>query len=119
MLAYAGMLATLAGLLAVGLHWLQKPYVIPNKGVAAYRPAIEMTPPLTISTDTAIAMERSARLAAGMPAEREANAEPKTERTAQSNTRQPPTVASRPVTDQRRPQGFWAQNPFQSLGRWF
>ena len=122
MLSYAAILASLLGLLALGLYWLQKPHVITNPGLAAYRPATAVAGPLAMSPETAMAMERSAQRAAGMlPVEREAKPlEQRPERTAQSNIRTVP-VASRPATDARRPQGpfGFAQNPFQSFGRWF
>src|ERR1700747_1012604 len=87
MVGYVGMLATIVGLLAVGLYWLQKPYIIPNPGVAAYNPGTKLAGPLATSPDTAMAMERSAKLAAGIAgAEREATPpEQKPGRTAQSN----------------------------------
>jgi hypothetical protein len=122
MLSYAAILASLLGLLALGLYWLQKPHVIPNPGLAAYRPATATANPLAMSPETAMAMERSAQRAAGViPAERDAKPpEQKPERTAQSNIRTVPLVASRPAIDPRRSQGPWgfAQNRFQ-FGRWF
>jgi hypothetical protein len=122
MFAYAAILASLLGLLALGLYWLQKPHVIPNPGLAAYRPTTGAAGPVAVSPETAMAMERSAQRAAGViPVERDAKPpEQRAERTAQSNIRTVP-VASRPATDARRPQGpfGFAQNPFQSFGRWF
>jgi hypothetical protein len=122
MLAYAAILASVLGLFALGLCWLQKPHVIANPGLAAYRPATGAAGPLAMSPETAMAMERSAQRAAGLiPVQREVKPpEQKPERTAQSNMRQLPPVASRPAVDARRPQGPWgfAQNPFQ-FGRWF
>jgi hypothetical protein len=123
MLGYAAILATVLGLFALGLYWLQKPHVIPNPGLAAYRPATAAPGPLAMSPETAMAMERSAQRAAGvLPVEREAKTpEQKAERTAQTTIRAVPPMASRPATDARRPQGLFgfAQNPFQSFGRWF
>jgi hypothetical protein len=123
MLGYVVILATVLGAFALGLYWLQKPYPIPNPGLAAYRPATQTAGALALSSDTEMAMERSARVAAGLaPIGREPNGpEQNPERTAQSNIRRPAPVASRPVIDQRRPQGPWgfAQNPFQTFGRWF
>ena len=123
MLGYAAILASVFGLLALGLYWLQKPQVIPNPGLAAYRPATAAPGPLAMSPETAMAMERSAQRAAGvLPVEREAKPpEQKAERTAQTTIRAVPPMASRPTTDPRRPQGpfGFAQNPFQSFGRWF
>ena len=123
MLSYAAILASLLGLLALGLYWLQKPHVITNPGLAAYRPATAVAGPLAMSPETAMAMERSAQRAAGViPVERDAKPpEQRAERTAQSNIRTVPPGASRPATDARRPQGpfGFAQNPFQSFGRWF
>lgn len=122
MLGYAAILATVLGLFGLGLYWLQKPQIIPNPGLAAYRPAAATANPLAMSPETAMAMERSARRAAGViPVERDAKPpEQRAERTAQSNIRTVPPGASRPATDPRRPQGPWgfAQNPFQ-FGRWF
>ena len=122
MLGYAAILATVLGLFGLGLYWLQKPQIIPNPGLAAYRPAAATANPLAVSPETAMAMERSARRAAGViPVERDAKPpEQRAERTAQSNIRTVPPGASRPATDPRRPQGPWgfAQNPFQ-FGRWF
>jgi len=123
MLSYAAIMASVLGLLALGLYWLQKPQVIPNPGLAAYRPATAAPGPLAMSPETAMAMERSAQRAAGvLPVEREAKPpEQKAERTAQTTIRAVSPMASRPTTDPRRPQGpfGFAQNPFQSFGRWF
>jgi hypothetical protein len=122
MLGYAAILASVLGLLALGLYWLQKPQVIPNPGLAAYRPAAT-SGSVAMSPETAMAMERSAQRAAGVvPVEREAKLpEQKPERTAQTTIRAVPPGASRPAIDPRRPQGpfGFAQNPFQSFGRWF
>jgi hypothetical protein len=55
-LGYAAMLATVLGLFAFGLYWLQKPHVIPNPGLAAYRPVAGMAGSAALSPDTAMAM---------------------------------------------------------------
>src|SRR5262249_12644774 len=52
---------------ALGLFWLVQPHASPNPGLAAYKPPPGISVPLTTSAETAMAMamERSARHAAG------------------------------------------------------
>ena len=123
MLGYAAILASVLGLLAVGLYWLQKPHIIPNPGLAAYRPATAAPGSLAMSPETTMAMERSAQRAAGVTSVQAEGKPPeqRPERTAQTTIRAVPPMALRPAIDPRRPQGpfGFAQNPFQSFGRWF
>ena len=64
-LAYVSALAAVFAVFALGLFWLVQPHASPNPGLAAYKPPLGISVPLTTSAETAMAMERSARHAAG------------------------------------------------------
>ena len=64
-LAYVSALAAVFAVFALGLFWLVQPRASPNPGLAAYKPPPGISVPLTTSAETAMAMERSARHAAG------------------------------------------------------
>jgi hypothetical protein len=64
-LAYVSALAAVFAGFALGLFWLVQPHASPNPGLAAYKPPPGISVPLTTSAETAMAMERSARHAAG------------------------------------------------------
>ena len=64
-LAYVSALAAVFAVFAFGLFWLVQPHASPNPGLAAYKPPLGISVPLTTSAETAMAMERSARHAAG------------------------------------------------------
>ena len=118
MLAYVAVLASVFGLFALGLHWLQQPSVIPNPGLAAYKPPPGMAVPLATSSETLMSMEQSAELAArDARGERQEGKAPeqKQKRTAQTHSRKPPRVAER---RSRWPWGY-AENPYSGFGRWF
>ena len=125
MLAYVAALAAVFALIAFGLYRLVQPSVLPNPGLAAYKAPASIPVPLTTSAATAMAMEHSARVAAGdAKAETKTAADEKPTRAtrgyaARSYARRVPRVAARPNFDNRRPPFSWgyAQNP--GFGRWF
>jgi hypothetical protein len=142
MLAYVAALAAVFALFAFGLYRLVQPSVLPNPGLAAYKAPASIPVPLATSADTAMAMEHSARVAAGdakAAHETKTAGEEKPTRAARSYAarsyaarsyaarsyaarsyaRRVPRVAARPSFDNRRPPFSWgyAQNP--GFGRWF
>jgi hypothetical protein len=128
MLAYVAALTAVFALIAFGLYRLVQPSVLPNPGLAAYKAPAGIPAPLATSAATAMAMEHSARVAAGdakaAPQNKAASGEEKATRAARSYAarsyaRRVPRVAARPGFDNRRPPFSWgyAQNP--GFGRWF
>jgi hypothetical protein len=127
MLAYVAALAAVFALIAFGLYRLVQPSVVPNPGLAAYKAPPSIWVPLATSGATAMAMEHSARVAAGdakAASENKTASEEKTTRDARSYAarnypRRVPRLAARPHFENRRPPFSWgyAQNP--GFGRWF
>ncbi|HEY7299030.1 MAG TPA: hypothetical protein VH684_14070 [Xanthobacteraceae bacterium] len=126
-LAYVAALAAVFGLIAFGLYQLVQPSVLPNPGLAAYKAPASIPAPLTTSAEAAMAMEHSARVAAGDSKAAEETKTAGSEKptraarsyAARSYARRVPRVAARPSYDNRRPPFSWgyAQNP--GFGRWF
>ena len=127
MLAYVAAVAAVFALIAFGLYRLVQPSVLPNPGLAAYKAPPSFAVPLATSAATTMAMEHSARVAAGdakAAPENKTASEEKTTRAARSYAarsyaRRVPRVAARPSFDNRRPPFSWgfAQSP--RFGRWF
>ena len=125
MLAYVAALTAVFALIAFGLYRLVQPSVLPNPGLAAYKAPASIPAPLATSGATAMAMEHSARVAAGdakaAPENKAATGEEKARRAARSYARsyarRVPRVAARPSFDNRRSPWGYAQNP--GFGRWF
>jgi hypothetical protein len=110
MLAYVVALTAIFALFAFGLFWLEQPYALPNPGLAAYKPPAGLSVPLTTSAETMVAMERSARLAAGETKVTQTQADNK------AGEEKPPRVVRnyvvrRPSRVASRPPGFEAQRP--------
>src|SRR5215471_1435635 len=108
-LAYVSALAAVFAVFALGLFWLVQPHASPNPGLAAYKPPLGISVPLTTSAETAMAMERSARHAAGENKTTQAQAdnkagEEKPARVARNYVvRRVARVAPRPGFDPQRP----------------
>ena len=132
MLAYVAAVAAVFALIAFGLYRLVQPSVLPNPGLAAYKAPPSFAVPLATSAATTMAMEHSARVAAGdakaAPENKTASEEKPTtvgrsyagrSYAARSYARRVPRVAARPSFDNRRPPFSWgfAQSP--RFGRWF
>jgi hypothetical protein len=127
MLAYLAAFAAVFALIAFGLYRLVQPSVLPNPGLAAYKAPASIRAPLATSAATAMAMEHSARVAAGdakAAPENKTASEEKTTRAARSYAarsyaRRAPRVAARPGFDNRRPPFSWGYAQTPGFGRWF
>jgi len=138
-LAYVSALAAVFAVFALGLFWLVQPHASPNPGLAAYKPPAGVSVPLSTSAETAMAMERSARHAAGENKTTQAQAdnkagnkagEEKPARVARNYVvRRVARVAPRPGFEAQRPSSPWgfggyAQNRWgyaqnRGFGGWF
>jgi hypothetical protein len=131
-LAYVSALAAVFAVFALGLFWLVQPHASPNPGLAAYKPPPGISVPLSTSAETAMAMERAARHAAGESKAAQAQAdnkagEEKPARVARNYVvRRVARVAPRPAFEAQRPSSPWgyaqsrwgyAQN--RGFGGWF
>jgi hypothetical protein len=132
MLAYVAALAAVFALIAFVLYRLVQPSVLANPGLAAYKAPPSIRVPLATSAATAMAMEHSARVAAG-----DAKAVPETKTAREEKTthaarsyaarsyatrsyaRRVPRVAARPSFDNRRPPFSWGYAQGPGFGRWF
>ena len=127
MLAYVAAVAAVFALIAFGLYRLVQPSVLPNPGLAAYKAPASISVPLATSASTAMAMEHSARVAAGdakAAPENKTASEEKTPRAARSYAarsyaRRVPRVAARPGFDNRRSSFSWGYAQTPGFGRWF
>ena len=124
-LAYVSALAAVFAVFALGLFWLVQPHASPNPGLAAYKPPLGISVPLTTSAETAMAMERSARHAAGENKTTQAQAdnklgEEKPARVARNYVaRRVARVAPRPGFDPQRPSSPWGFGGYaQNQNRW-
>jgi hypothetical protein len=135
-LAYVAALTAVFAVFALGLFWLVQPSAAPNPGLAAYKPPPGISVPLTTSAETAMAMERSARHAAGENKATQAQAdnkagEEKPARVARNYVvRRVARVAPRPGFDPQRPnypssspwgyaQNRWGYAQNRGFGSWF
>lgn len=124
-LAYVAALTAVFAVFAAGLFWLVQPHASPNPGLAAYKPPPGISVPFSTSAETAMAMERSARHAAGENKATQTQAdnkagEEKPARVARNYVvRRVARVAPRPVVEAPRPSSPWGFGGYaQNQNRW-